>query len=388
MNINLISKVVTSMNIDLDKTISNKAKHNDSSTIDEEISTNPFVKESNGLKIREIVITPPPMPTKQKTPSKNLKAKKKHDALEFRGDTIGYFKIWIINVLFSIVTLGIYSAWAKVRTNRYFYTNTFYKDKPFKYDANPISILIDRVLIVLLVGAFIYSFQFLQEPIITLSIVGVTILTIPWIITRAVKSNLRALTYKDINFICDIKTKELYRFFLTNTLLNIATVGLAYPYTLNKFNELIISNGHYDTEYFRYMGTNNGIYSNFFATLKQSLLLGIGLMLVGIGVLYALDSMKIVSENNEITILYITYAIIFLCLKAIYDATIQKFIWKNISLGKIKFRAKYNSKDLMWIYCSNILVLILSFGLLYPWTKVRVKKYKTQNFKIKDNKSK
>lgn len=36
----------------------------------------------------------------------------------FHGSAGEYFRIWIVNVLLSIVTLGIYSAWAKVRTRR------------------------------------------------------------------------------------------------------------------------------------------------------------------------------------------------------------------------------------------------------------------------------
>ena len=43
--------------------------------------------------------------------------------IEFEGKGGEYFRIWIVNVLLSIVTLGIYSAWATVRTRRYFYAN-------------------------------------------------------------------------------------------------------------------------------------------------------------------------------------------------------------------------------------------------------------------------
>src|SRR3954471_6399831 len=42
----------------------------------------------------------------------------------FSGKGGEYFKIWIVNILLSIVTLGIYSAWAKVRNKQYFYGNT------------------------------------------------------------------------------------------------------------------------------------------------------------------------------------------------------------------------------------------------------------------------
>ncbi len=36
-------------------------------------------------------------------------------ALKFTGQQGEYFRIWIVNVCLSVITLGIYSAWAKVR---------------------------------------------------------------------------------------------------------------------------------------------------------------------------------------------------------------------------------------------------------------------------------
>ena len=40
--------------------------------------------------------------------------------VQFNGRGGEFFGIWIVNILLSIITLGIYSAWAKVRTKRYF----------------------------------------------------------------------------------------------------------------------------------------------------------------------------------------------------------------------------------------------------------------------------
>ena len=56
--------------------------------------------------------------------------------LEFRGSGREYFRIWIVNLLLSILTLGIYSAWAKVRKKKYFYRNTLLDDHNF--DTTPI----------------------------------------------------------------------------------------------------------------------------------------------------------------------------------------------------------------------------------------------------------
>ncbi len=65
----------------------------------------------------------------------------------FGGSAGEYFRIWIVNLLLSIVTLGIYSAWAKVRRLRYFYGNTFLDRHNFDYHASPVRILIGRIIV-------------------------------------------------------------------------------------------------------------------------------------------------------------------------------------------------------------------------------------------------
>ena len=60
---------------------------------------------------------------------------------DFRGDGFEYFKIWIVNILLTIVTLGIYSAWATVRNHRYFYSNLYLDGNNFSYLAEPMQIL-------------------------------------------------------------------------------------------------------------------------------------------------------------------------------------------------------------------------------------------------------
>ena len=37
---------------------------------------------------------------------------------EFTGSGGEYFRVWVVNLLFSLLTLGIYSAWAKVRKKK------------------------------------------------------------------------------------------------------------------------------------------------------------------------------------------------------------------------------------------------------------------------------
>jgi Zn-dependent protease with chaperone function len=46
------------------------------------------------------------------------------EQLRFTGKGSEYFGIWIVNLLLTILTLGFYSPWAKVRRMHYFYRNT------------------------------------------------------------------------------------------------------------------------------------------------------------------------------------------------------------------------------------------------------------------------
>ena len=55
----------------------------------------------------------------------------------FTGTAGSYFRIWIVNLFLSLITLGIYSAWAKVRKKRYLYGHTWVADANFEYHGQP-----------------------------------------------------------------------------------------------------------------------------------------------------------------------------------------------------------------------------------------------------------
>jgi uncharacterized membrane protein YjgN (DUF898 family) len=73
--------------------------------------------------------------------------------LAFTGSGAEYFRLWITNLLLTVVTFGIYSAWAKVRRTQYFARNTQLAGASFDFRGNPWVMLRGRLLaLVLLVG--------------------------------------------------------------------------------------------------------------------------------------------------------------------------------------------------------------------------------------------
>src|SRR5687767_6793177 len=77
-----------------------------------------------------------------------------YEGFTFSGTGGEYFRIWIVNILLTVLTLGIFSAWAKVRTMQYFYRNTRLAGASFDYHGNPIAILKGRLLAAILFGSY------------------------------------------------------------------------------------------------------------------------------------------------------------------------------------------------------------------------------------------
>ena len=58
-------------------------------------------------------------------------------SIEFTGSGGEYFRIWIVNMLLLMVTLGLYWPWAKVRRLRYFWGNTLVDGDPLDFHGEP-----------------------------------------------------------------------------------------------------------------------------------------------------------------------------------------------------------------------------------------------------------
>lgn len=74
--------------------------------------------------------------------------------IRFTGSGSEYFRIWVVNLLLSIVTLSLYRPWAKVRRLRYFYANTLVDGHAFDFHGDPRKMLRGYLLVGLMLVAY------------------------------------------------------------------------------------------------------------------------------------------------------------------------------------------------------------------------------------------
>ncbi len=119
--------------------------------------------------------------------------------LEFRATGAEYFRIWIVNLLLTIITIGIYSAWAKVRRLRYFYGSTSLDGTSFEYHGKPIPILKGRLIAV---GAYLVFFA--RRPLVAgprrFVLLPLVIFGVPWIIMKARLFQMRMSSWRGLRF--------------------------------------------------------------------------------------------------------------------------------------------------------------------------------------------
>lgn len=80
--------------------------------------------------------------------------------LRFVGSGSEYFRIWIVNLLLTLVTLGLYYPFAKVRRLRYFHGATEVGGAPLSFHADPWKMFRGYVLVALMLAAYTGAGQF------------------------------------------------------------------------------------------------------------------------------------------------------------------------------------------------------------------------------------
>lgn len=163
----------------------------------------------------------------------------------FTGNTVEYFGIWIVNLLLSILTLGVYSAWAKVRRKKYFYNNTSIEQVGFDYHAKPVAILSGRVIAValLLLAA--------TNPILQSMVFVLIFIMLPWLVIRGSTFNARNSSHRGLRFDFAGKIGKSMRVFIGLPLLTMISFGLAAPYAAHEKNQFLVNNHRYGLSKFK-----------------------------------------------------------------------------------------------------------------------------------------
>ncbi len=311
----------------------------------------------------------------------------RHHQVEFRGDVMEYFGIWIVNVLLSIVTAGVYSAWAKIRDRKYFYGNTFIDDHNFDYHAKGIQILIGRLIVVTILGVLWVASQVSFN--LYMGLYFIFILFVGFIVSRALRFNARMSSYRNVRFNFD---GNGFRAFLSYVLYPFGawfSMNLLKPFVTLSKNRYTTNHHYYGDRSFEFDADVGEYYPPFLITIAFGFVAIIGslffmgaIMALGAGILSAFgvdfndDSLAAMLIFIPILLVYAGMFLAFFGVGQIYKAAVRNIIFNNAILdGKHEFVSTVEAPKYVWIIVTNTLLSLLTLGLMIPWGKIRLAKY-------------
>ena len=278
----------------------------------------------------------------------------------FSGRGLEYFRIWLVNVALTILTLGVYSAWVKVRTNRYFWRHTQLDAASFDYVADPVSILKGRLLVVgflllwvVLSGVFPPADAFFSVLVIAL---------LPWAVVRSASFRARNTTYRNLRF--DFRGE--YRDALVAYVLLPAclpfTLGLVYPAMIRAQRAFVVGRSAYGTQPFGFQAALGDFY-RLYAGLFGLLLVSVALALL-------------LGASVSATAALVLGVLALLLLGARMNAALLNLVFHSTNLGPHRFRSDLRAGELLLLYVGNTLGILLTLGLFIPWARVRTARYR------------
>lgn len=304
-------------------------------------------------------------------------------AFEFTGNGKEYFKIWIVNIALTILTLGIYSAWAKVSNKQYFYGNTLFDGSSFEYTAKPLTILKGRIFAFGVIALY-YILSSILPPAFAIgfyfAVFVAVIFLLPWVAIKALQFNARHSQYRNINFGFDGDYRGAFKAFILWPMASI--IPLLLPFTWQRKNRFFVDNSRYGTTHFQFTASVGDYYGLF----GKMILLGIGLTVIvsvlfgfGVGVSAGSESLESPAAIVGIVVSMIGYAAAYLIAIAFYNVASNNLLYNSTLLKEHGFSANYRLGSYAVLLLTNTVGIVLTLGLFIPWAMVRSARYHAEN---------
>lgn len=295
--------------------------------------------------------------------------------VRFGGRAGEWFGIWIVNLLLTIVTLGIYSAWAKVRRNRYFYRNTTIGGRGFDYHATGGQILVGRLIVIgVLVAANLLLGLF---PVLVVAYVAAAVVLVPWLVIRASRFAARNTSWSNVRF--DFQA-GYGAAFVTYVLLPVGVALTLYttlPFLTRRIQSFTVNGHRLGNRRFALEAPIGG----FYAAFAIALAFAVAAVAVLAGLFYA-TLPDLGSDAGEaifgvmLASLYLGLFVAVLPAAVLYRAMVRNLVFAAATLeGGHRFASTVHPGRLLWIAASNAVVIVATLGLMLPWAQIRMARY-------------
>jgi uncharacterized membrane protein YjgN (DUF898 family) len=325
--------------------------------------------------------SPPPPP-----PQRSIGESVRH-SFSFTGSPLEYFSVWIVNVALTIITLGLYSPWAKVRRERYLTSHTELAGVQFEYTADAWKIFKGRVL---LIAALIVIAIARAIPTIWILIVfPLFALGWPWVIASALRFRARYTSYRNLSFHFVGAAGGAFAHCVVPKVIAVMTLWLLAPWAQLSSKRYSVNNLQYGVTSFQTLVTFGQVYQVY---ALAAILLVLGILLTGCGIGVAGISSAAL-ESGDLSLLSVPRLVIaaslfcgglglIACTPGYIRLGVARRVWDGATIGTCSISWTPSMGRYLAIAITNTLLRSVTLGLASPWCVVRVRKFLVENLAV------
>ena len=270
---------------------------------------------------------------------------------EFDGEGGELFGIYISNLLLSIVTLGIYSFWGRVRMQKFIYQHTSLLKERFDYHATGKELFVGFLKGAGIVFAAILAFMLIQYVLVMIAgewggylsillLIAALLAVTPYLIVNSQRFALSRSSWRNIRFSFTGMPQDLMVDFIKGYLLTVITLGIYAPWFMVSMRRFFTNNSKYGDENFQFEGDGGELFGIYIK--------GFLLTIVTLGI-------------------YVYWL----------SADLTRYFAAHSSVQGKKFKSDITGGQIFGTMIVSMLMIIFSLGFATPWAIVKIMKLNT-----------
>lgn len=262
------------------------------------------------------------------------------------------FEIYIVNLFFTILTLGVYYFWGKTKVRRYLLSHIEFDGDRFEWHGNGKELLIGwlKAFFIFFLPLFLISFGIgfllrdnpVAGTILAYLIYPIILIVIPVATVGSRRYRLSRTSWRGIRFSFRGRAKPFLKIYVAGVLLTGLTIGLYAPFFWNNVRKYLVEHSYFGNVHFKYDGQG--------ADLLGRVIRAVLLSIVTFGIYW----FWFVAER-------------------------QRYYWAHTSVEGARFRSTMAGGPLFRVMISNLLLFVVTLGIATPWIILRTLRFAFDN---------
>lgn len=303
--------------------------------------------------------------------------------VSFTGEAGEYFRLWIVNIALTFVTLGVYLPWARVRNRQYFYGHSWVDGQNFEYRANPAALLRGYLIVAALFVAYAVSGQFERTRWVAAVLAVVYAAAYPLLVRQSMRFQAVNTVHRGLRFRFHGTTGGAYVAYMLTNLVAGISFGLALPWAWYMQRRYQGEGLAYGSARAHFRGDVGPFYLIGLTALALAIaggvVIGGPLIALGAVLLGNSDFEKLASTTPFLAAAvagYLGVLILYVVAWQYIRGATMAYVLNNMELGGVvRTRATFSPWRLVWINVTNSAARVLTLGLASPWAAVRQTRY-------------